>query len=141
MAANRIFGIKWQQNNAIVIEDVYEILEEIMRISPADIQTIQQYSPDTKRIDVKMSSDDKYNEYKIDDHIEKAYSLRTGAIVRICKPYEEYTQVRLRRIPTTWDMDDVKRVFSAYGVVKQINEESFRPSNSTPWSSLIKRLA
>ena len=50
MAANRIFGIKWQQNNPIMIEDVYEVVEEIMRISPADVQTIQQYSPDTKRI-------------------------------------------------------------------------------------------
>ena len=58
---------------------------------------------------MKIRSDDKYIEYKIDDHIDKAYSLRTGATVRICKPYEEYKEIRVRRIPITWDMEDVKR--------------------------------
>ena len=130
MAANRIFGIKWQQHNAIMIEDVYEVVEVIMRISPADVQTIQQYSPDSKRIDVKIRSDNKYIEYNIDDYIDKTYSLRSGATVNICKPFEEYKEVRVQRISITWDMEEVKRIFNAYGTVKQIHEERFRPNYS-----------
>ena len=79
---------------------------------------------------MKIRSDDKYIEYKIDDHIDKAYSLRTGATVKICKPYEDYKEIRVRRIPITWDMEDVKRIFNAYCVVKHIHEETFRPNYS-----------
>ena len=115
MAENQIFGL---QNVGIIndtplmIEDVHQMIEEIMEIHPRDIKTVQQYGPDPKRTDIKMISDSKFNEYQIDRYVGQEYSLRTGRVARVCKPFEELKEIRVRRIPSTWDDENVYRILS-----------------------------
>ena len=88
---------------------------------------VQLYGQDPHRIDVTMKSTHDFQIY-IAKHIDEKYQLRSGRIITIVKPFEEYKIVRVRRVPGVWDEHDLQRIFSFYGPVKSVEEETSWPS-------------
>ena len=124
----------------IKIEDVYEVVEEIMNINPKDLESLQMQGPNPKRVDIKMSSINAFNRCNVDSHIDNSYVLRSNKTVIICKPFEEYKEIRVTRVPGDWTQDKLFRIFSFYGLVKFVREEGMRTSGThgvkRSWSHL-----
>ena len=135
MAAQTIFGIKHlfpgtlttQHNAPLSVEDIYEVLDEIIEIADFKLQRVQLYGQDPHRIDVRVRLLSDFQTY-IEPILEREYLLRSKKLVKIVKPFEEYKTIRVRRVPGVWDEADLVRIFSFYGTVKGIEEETMRPS-------------
>ena len=112
--------------NPLNFDDMYEVLENVLRLQPEDLETIQMHSPNPRRVDVTTKSLDVWNRKILYAFLEQKYSLTSGKIVRIIKPFEEVTEIRVKRVPSSWSEDDLKRVFSFYGNVRAVYEEKFR---------------
>ena len=64
----------------------------------------------------------------------KTSSLTNGKVVRIVRPFERVIEIRVKRVPRNWKEDDIRRVFSFYGAIRDIYQEKFKntidPNNS-----------
>ena len=111
-------------------EEVYRVLETAMGLVPAsDIEGIQFHGPNPRRIDVLPRNHEVWIEKDLFQHMNQSYELENGTTVLITRPYEEYTTVRVKRIPMWFSVDEVKRIFNWYGDVVSIDKEVYR-SNS-----------
>ena len=135
MSIQKIFGIKQvipshMQNKyvpSITIVELHEVLDEILQIDETEMSRVQLYGQDPHRIDITMKTDDEFWHY-IAKHIDEQYQLRSGRVITIVKPFEEFKIVRVRRVPGAWDEGDLERIFSFYGSVKSVEEEKIRPN-------------
>ena len=66
--------------------------------------------------------------YKRDLHrlLEKKFSLQSGKIIRIVRPLEKVAEIRIKRVPSWWKEDELRRIFSFYGSIRDIYQEKFR---------------
>lgn len=129
--ADNIFGIELvvkegERYVPLSESDVYHVLETILNLEPEeDVCTIQMHSPNPRRVDIRTKCLAVWSDRDIYSFIDKQYVLDNGKIVQIIRPYEEYTFVRVKRVPLSWNNETVKRILSNYGIVKSVREESF----------------
>ena len=101
-----------------------------MNINPKDLESLQMQGPNPKRVDIKMISINAFNNCNVDSHIDNKYVLRSNKTVQICKPFEEFKEIRVTRVPGDWTQDKLFRIFSFYGVVKFVREEGMRTTGT-----------
>ena len=129
-----IFGIKLIIPHGVKVylplnyEDCMEIVEEHLEIDPTDMDGMQLYSTDPKRVDCTMKDMDSWNKYNLSDAIGNHYTLQSGKRIYIEKPYENYSEVRVRRVPAKWNQNHMQKIFSAYGTIENIEIERIRPT-------------
>ena len=129
--ADNIFGIELvvkegERYVPLSESDVYHVLETILNLEPEeDVCTIQMHSPNPRRVDIRTKCLAVWSDRDIYSFIDKQYVLDNGKIVQIIRPYEDYTFVRVKRVPLSWNNETVKRILSNYGIVKSVREESF----------------
>ena len=92
-------------------------------MQPQDLDAIQMYGPNPRRVDVSTKSLEVWQRKGIDQHIEQKYVLTSGKTVVIVKPFEELKEVRVKRVPVYWGKDALNRIFSFYGTIKTITQE------------------
>ena len=66
--------------------------------------------------------------------------MRSGKKVFILKSFEDFKDVRVRRVPATWNKQSLERIFSFYGDIKSIEQERMIPNDNNnikaSWSHL-----
>ena len=133
---DQIFGIEQvvrggQQYTPLNESDVYHVLETILGLEPEeDVDVIQMQSPNPRRIDVCTKGLYVWTEKDLYSFMDRQYDLDNGKIVLICRPYEDFSTVRIKRMPAFWKSDTVERIMRFYGVVKSIRKEDFRSSRN-----------
>ena len=104
--AERCFGIlqlsiSGRDYKPLEPKDLFEIFN-LIGLDVREIQKIQPYGPNPKRIDVLTKSLEVWHRIGLNNHIDKVYTLSGGKVVEIVKPYEEQEEVRVKRIPIIW---------------------------------------
>ena len=118
-------------------DDVSTVLETVMGLDPAkEIEGIQFFGPTPRRIDVATKGLLVWHLKDIAQYMNESYELENGKTVLITRPYEDYTVVRVKRMPMWWDDDTVKRIFSYYGEVKNMFKEVIRGNVSDSYHGI-----
>ena len=76
--ADRTFGVLQRVNGEIgrlSHTDIYDVTERILGLVVADIEKIQLYGPNPRRVDIKLVSRGVWNDRGLENHIEKDYVL------------------------------------------------------------------
>ena len=95
--AEQVFGIEvetpdGEKHEYLTHTEVYEVLEKVLGLTPMDLETIQMHGPDPRRVDIETVNLDVWHRKGLHNHIEKNYTISTGKVVKIVKPFEEYVE-------------------------------------------------
>ena len=122
-----IVGVKSPQVMRLGEGDIYHVLETIMGLVPEeDVDVIQMLSPHPRRVDVSTKCLAVWSDRDLFQFMDKQYELNNGKRVWISKPFDEYTTLKVKRIPVWWSESTLERILSYYGDVKSIKKEIFR---------------
>ena len=126
--AEQVFGIEvetpdGEKHEYLTHTEVYEVLEKVLGLTPMDLETIQMHGPDPRRVDIETVNLDVWHRKGLHNHIEKNYTISTGKVVKIVKPFEEYVECRVKRIPCYWKQEQISSIFNFFGDVKSITKE------------------
>ena len=104
------------------------------------MDAVHLYGPDPLRVDVTMVSKDAWTDNNVDIHIGNTYIVRSGKKVIILKSFEDFKDIRIRRVPATWNKLSLERIFSFYGDIQSVEQEKMRPNDTNyikpSWSHL-----
>ena len=109
--ADRVFGLELvtsqgQDYTPLNYVDLYEVLENLLRVQPEDLGTIQMQSPDPKRIDITTKSLEVWNRKDIFKQLEREFNLTSGKVARIVRPFDKVEVIRVKGVPSGWNEDD-----------------------------------
>lgn len=109
--ADRVFGLELvtsqgQNYTPLNYVDLYEVLENLLRVQPEDLGTIQMQSPDPKRIDITTKSLEVWARKDIFKYLERKFNLTSGKVARIVRPFDKVEVIRVKRVPSGWNEDD-----------------------------------
>ena len=114
--------------DSLYIEDIYEVIESVMHLSPSThVGVIQKgvgHAP--KNYNVGIKSDEIWRTHQLDKFLEERYDLESGKTVLIQKAYEEYEDVTVKNVPPYWGQVRVERILSYYGIIVSMSKESLR---------------
>ena len=127
----RILGVeliipRGQKVSPLNFSDIYEVAEKLIKLAPDELDAIQMQGPDPNRVDLTTASLDVWTRLDIYRLIEQKFILSSGKTVRLVKPCEAVSDIRVKRVPSWWREDEIKRIFSWYGTVRSIYQEKFR---------------
>ena len=140
--ADTVFGIELETVRGVPYKpldynDVYEVLEKFLHLHPDDLEALQMHGPNPRRVDVSTRSIGIWSTRDLFTQINKKFALSSGKNVTICRPYDDYTDIRVKRIPLFWSTEKIKRIFNFYGEVKSIVEERIKaPDTHKDYSGL-----
>ncbi|CAL4097875.1 unnamed protein product, partial [Meganyctiphanes norvegica] len=128
--AEKVFGIEQlvvggNRYQPLDERDVFEVLETFLGIGPQDLEVVQMKGPNPKRVDIRTKTVDVWTRKGIHQQIDNRYVLSNGKVVLIVRPFDEYTEIRINRVPIIWDEQSLLRIFSFYGDIKTIKHEWF----------------
>ena len=134
--AENVIGVELQTRRGqdvspLNFDDIYEVIEDLLQLHHEDIDTLQMHGPDPKRVDLVTISESVWNNKDLYQHLEKKYQLQSGKIVRIVRTIEKVVEIRVKRVPSWWNEDNLKRIFGFYGSIREIYKERFS-SNIDP---------
>ena len=134
--AENVIGVEQQTRRGqdvspLNFEDMYEVIEDLLQLHHEEVDKLQMQGPDPKRVDIVTISESVWNNKDLYQHLEKKYQLQSGKIVRIVRPIEKIAEIRVKRVPSWWNEDHLKRIFGFYGSIREIFQETFS-SNIDP---------
>ena len=127
----RVFGVElvtrrgWR-SSPLTLDDVYEVIESLIQIDVYDLEVIQMHGPDPNRVDVTMASMDAWHRNNIQSFLERKCCLSNSKTVRLVQPCEQVENIRIRRVPSWWREEDLRRVIGFYGNIRDVYKEKFR---------------
>ena len=115
---------------SLYIGDIYDVIENHLRVSPGDISVIQKCGPMAKSYNVGVCDAGVWNRHDLDSFIDDKVRLDSGAVVLIQRAFEKHDEVTVKNIPPHWEREHVERIFGFYGVVQSMTQETLRYSES-----------
>ena len=114
-------------HRSLYVEDIYEIIEKLFKIQnpAAELGVLQKSDRHAKGWNIAAKNADIHYRLNLDSFVGGTYKLSTGVIVGVNRKFENFTNIVVKDVPPHWGPDIVKRIISAYGIVREINAEPF----------------
>ena len=82
----------------LYVEDIYEVLEKVLKIDPDDLAVCQRGPKLAKFWHVGVKNEEIWDRLDLSKHVGEIYRLRLGTEVQICKTFETSVVPGLRKI-------------------------------------------
>ena len=131
--AELILSVVLCENNAfssrsLYVEDIYEVLEKVLKIHPDDLSVCQRGPKLAKFWHVGVKTEEIWDRLDLSKHVGEIYRLRLGTEVQICKTLETCEKITVKHIPPHWGKEHVERIFSFYGKIVNMKREPMKYS-------------
>ena len=114
---------------SLYIEDIYAVVDDVLQLNPSEhIAVIQsgRIGNTVKKYNIGIKNRRIWYEQHLDLFLDTKHGLSTGKNVFIQRSYERYENVTVKNVPPHWGKEYVERVFSAYGTIINISQESLK---------------
>ena len=97
---------------SLYISDIWDVLVGRMDLELEEIEGVQSQGPSPKSFEILIASEQIWLDKNVDTYIGRKFSLGFGGSVTIERPYEQLTQVIVKRVPMCWTRDFLQKIFS-----------------------------
>lgn len=115
-------------NKSLYIQDIYDVVEKVMKIDPKELSVIQKCGPLAKSFNIGVKTEEIWNHRNLDSFIDERYVLPSGVVVQIQRAFQRYEEITVKNIPPHWGRNQIERIFSFYGTVMNMRYQAMKYS-------------